>query len=63
MKSFVRNGINPWKKKLSTEQENVPITNNQLYEDNTDIDLVIKSCTDCSVKDRKSAVATGTEWN
>ena len=46
------------KKRLSIEEENVPVTNNQLYQDNTDVDLVITSCTDCSVKDRKSAVAT-----
>ena len=39
------------KKKLSTEEENVPVINNQLSEDNTDIDLVITSFTDCSVKD------------
>ena len=46
-------------KKLLTEEENVPVINNQLSDDNTDIDLVIKSCTDCSVKDGKSTVATG----
>ena len=39
------------KKKLSTEEQNVPVLNNQLSEDNTDIDLVITSFTDCSVKD------------
>ena len=39
------------KKKLSTEEENVLITINQLSEDNTDIDLVITSCTDSSVKE------------
>ena len=53
MKSFVRKGINPWKK-WSTEEENVPVINNQLSEENTDIDLVITSCTVCSVKDTEN---------
>ena len=42
------------KKKLSTEEQNVPVINNQLSEDNTDIDLVITSFTDCSVKDTEN---------
>ena len=53
MKSFVIKGINPWKK-LSTEEQNIPVINNQLSEDNTDIELVITSCTDCSVKDTEN---------
>ena len=49
------------KKKLPTEEENVLLINNQLSENNTDSDLVITSCTESSVKDRKSTVATGAE--
>ena len=41
-------------KKLSTEEENVPVINSQLSEDNTDIDLVVTSCTDFSVKDTEN---------
>ena len=32
------------------EEENIPVINGQLSEDNTDIDIVMTSCTDCSVK-------------
>ena len=38
------------KKKLSTEEANVSVVNGQLSEDNTDIDLALTFCTDCSVK-------------
>ena len=37
------------KKKLSTEEENAPVIKSQLSEDNTDIDLVVTSYTDCRV--------------
>ena len=51
----MRKGIFQWKKKLSTEEENVPVINGQLSEDNTDIALAtIISCTDCSVKDTEN---------
>ena len=42
------------KKELTTEEENVPVKNSQLSEDNTDIDLVIISCTGCRVKDTEN---------
>ena len=42
------------KKKLSTEEENILLINNQLSENNTDIDLVITSCTESSVKDTEN---------
>ena len=38
------------KRNKSMKMENASVKNGQLSEDNTDIDLVIKSCTDCSVK-------------
>ena len=42
------------KKKLSIEEENILLINNQLFENNTDIDLVITSCTESSVKDTEN---------
>ena len=42
------------KKNISTEEENVPVINGQLSEDNADIDLVITSCTECNVKDTEN---------
>ena len=39
------------KKNSPTVEENVPAINGQLSEDNANIDVVITSCTDCSVKD------------
>ena len=42
------------KKNISTEEENVPVINGQLSEDNADIDLVITSCTECNVRDTEN---------
>lgn len=47
-------GINPYKKNFWTEEENGPVINGQLYEHDTDIDLVTTSATDGSLKDTEN---------